>query len=142
MYDRACYPRSLHVYRLEHVHTATLTRYARTRASAGYSVHWGTPCFMRLISMAWEPEDCGSARNAIFTMLSLAPDSFAFLCLRIENVVFITIQQREIRERVRARKLHTKLLSQMRGKGVITLCANVTPYNYLARFAHIGKLRY
>lgn len=126
------------VCRLEHIHTATLTRYARTRASAGYSVHWGTPCFMRLISMAWEPEDCGSARSAIFTMLSLAPDSFAFLCLRIENVVFITRynrereRDREIRERVRARKLHTKLLSRMRGRGVITLCANVTPYNYLA----------
>lgn len=43
------------------------------RESTGYSVHWGTPCFMRLISMPWEPGDGGggggSAGGVIFAML-------------------------------------------------------------------------
>ncbi|KYN31648.1 hypothetical protein ALC56_14050, partial [Trachymyrmex septentrionalis] len=45
--------------------------------SAGYSVHWGMPYFMRLINMAWESGDGGSARGAIFAMLYSALDSFA-----------------------------------------------------------------
>lgn len=46
--------------------------------SAGYSVHWGTSCFMRLISMPWEPGDGGSAGDAIFAMIFVGPDSRSF----------------------------------------------------------------
>jgi len=74
--------------------------------SVGYSVHWGTPCFMSLISMAWEPEDGGSARNAIFTMLSSAADSFAFLRLRVgmRNVYNDVFQTERKRKKERKRE--------------------------------------